>query len=189
MIEYYLKAIEMGDCHESSLDAINELAFYYETIDDIDNMIKYYQLAIHKGKLYDTARDGSLYAMNQLGLYFRFIYDFDNMITYFMMAINQGDIDGMINMADSYYIIKDYDTAIHYYMIAVNKNSAFAIHYVTNCYFYLNNYEQMEKYYMMAYNNGYDPSIKKLISWHEIQKNMNQEIIFKYTNLQILASN
>jgi hypothetical protein len=62
----------------------NSLGMYYEEQNDVENMMKYYLIAIDKG---------CSYAMNNLGCYYKEQNDVENMMKYYLMAIKNNYCD------------------------------------------------------------------------------------------------
>ena len=102
MIKYYLMAID-----KDNINAMNNLAMYYESIHDYDNTVKYYLMAIDKG---------CSSAMNNLGHYYFYdaYHDDDEMLKYFLMAIEYGNKTAMKNLGHYYSLISDFDNAKKY---------------------------------------------------------------------------
>lgn len=133
MLQYYLMAIyppcrgHDGELHSNDLirceicseydgnsDAMSDIACYYFTSNDDDNVIKYNMMALKKG---------NIDCMNNLGLYYEKKGDYDNMIKYYLMAIENNDV----NAIDK--ILEKYDCVNLYFWI---DNKQFLIENITN---------------------------------------------------------
>ena len=106
MKKYYLMSIDKGN-----VIGMNNLGFYYNTIEFNSNLMKkYFLMAIEK--------DHST-AMYNLGYYYQ---SKDNnhklMEKYYLMAIDKGYIDAMVNIGDYYYIKHTYDLMKKYYLMS-----------------------------------------------------------------------
>ena len=126
MKEYYLQAIELGDSN-----AMNNLGYYYKTIEkDYDKMKQYYLQAIELGYS-DT--------MNNLGCHYETIEkDYDKMKQYYLKAIELGNSSAMNNL--DYH----YENNIELFIILDNIENKNEI--ITNKIFELRNETAVNNY-------------------------------------------
>ena len=110
MIDQLKMLVANGDCN-----AMCELARHYKKLNDVENIVKYYNMAIEKG---DTS------AMRELGqYYFHNIGDYENMRKCYEKLIENGDAMGYCYL--SYYHLlqtKDYATMEKYCFFAIDMD-------------------------------------------------------------------
>jgi TPR repeat protein len=98
LIQYYLMAIENGSVYKSS--AMNCIGIFCKKINNIPEMLKYFEMAIEHN---------NNYAMANLGCYYEEINDIKNMMKYYLMAINAGThyekLDSIFNKGNSNKLI------------------------------------------------------------------------------------
>lgn len=146
------KPIDINDNNIDNYDSsvITYLGFYYSTKNDLDNMMKYYHIAIGKN---------NPDAMINIGYAFKRENDFDNMMKYYLMAVEQGDSDGLVCIGNYYEQENDHDNAKKYYMMATEKGNISAHKYLAHHYTYDNDYENALNHHMIVYNDPeYDPN-------------------------------
>jgi Tfp pilus assembly protein PilF len=155
------------------------LGYYYSSIGDIENMLKYYKMAIDKGnssamnnlgnyyssigdienmlKYYKMAIDkGNSIAMNNLGYYYNKKGDIENMLKYYTMAIDKGNSIAMNNLGNYYNKKGDIENMLKYYKMAIDKGNINAMTYLGYYYSSIGDIENMLKYYTMAIDKGYN---------------------------------
>ena len=81
------------------------MAIYHDEKGNIDDMLKYYQMAIGKG---------STLAMNNLGYFYQQRKDYVNMEKYYLMAIKKKDFTALVNLRDHYESQGDYKNMFKY---------------------------------------------------------------------------
>ena len=119
------------------------IAIYYDSINNYEQVKKYYMMAI---------ANKNYYAMINLGLYFENIEN-DAVLAkkYYQMAVEQNNDYAMIILGNSYFKEGNYDMVKKYYQMAILQNNHYAMNNLG--YFYdviENDYDTAKKYYMMA---------------------------------------
>ena len=122
---------------------------YYQTIENYNEMKKYYFMVIEQG--YSNA-------MTDLGFYYQFVEkNYNEMKKYYLMAIEHGNSDAMNNLGFYYKNIEGNDDEMKkYYLMSIEQGNSMAMN---NLGFYYENDEknddEMKKYYLMAieFNN------------------------------------
>ena len=105
MKKYYLMSIDKGN-----VVGMNNLGFYYNTIEFNSNLMKkYFLMAIEK--------DNST-AMFNLGYYYQYIDNNNKLMKkYYLMAIDKGYKDAMTNFGIYYCTKQKYDSMKKYYLM------------------------------------------------------------------------
>jgi hypothetical protein len=78
---------------KDDIDLIKKLAEHYKSINNIDEMVKYYLMAIDRG---DTE------SMRGFAEYYKNINNIDEMVKYYLMAMDRGDIESKEQLFDYY---------------------------------------------------------------------------------------
>ena len=148
MIKNYNLAIKKGNVH-----AMFNLAQYYESKKEYNEMKKLFLMAIEKGDIESTVSLGHFYYRKK---------KYDDMKKYLEIAIEKGNSEAMIYLAAYYEELKNMDEAIKYYNMAIEKKNyqayiELAIHYENE-----DNYEEAKKYYILYLENEEDKNTKIL---------------------------
>jgi TPR repeat protein len=138
-------------------------AKYYYDIEDFEEMVKYYLMAISVGN--------NVTAMYNLGTYYYNINDFENMMKYYHMAIQNNDVHSMINMGAYYHSRKDFEIMKLYYLRAIELGNSDAMFNMGRYYMDIKkDYDMGTKYYMMAAEKGNSDAIKILEYINDLKK-------------------
>lgn len=161
---------EMVECYEllirrGNIEAIDSLATHYASVEDFENMKKYFELSI---------KNGSKYAMYMLGQYYQDEKkNYKEMKKYYLMLIAQGDIIAM-NALASYYgkIEKNYNEMKKYYLMSIEKTGCvYALHEMGLHYEMVEkDYGKMKQYYLAAIERGHSDKDKMLQAINELGK-------------------
>ena len=182
MENHYLRAIIEGGC----LMSMYNLAEYYKSINNIENMIKYHSLAAEKGG-YDSAYE--------LGSYYEGQNNTELMLKYYKIAADNDNIDACITLGN-YYKNIDKELMAKYYIKEIELNDdnnnnnnnndddddiVDIMNELGDYYREINDDENMLKYYLMAIHNNDFHSIKYVGDYY---KNNNDDInMVKYYSL------
>jgi tetratricopeptide (TPR) repeat protein len=135
---------------------INKLVSYYESINDIDNRIKYLKLI-----------PNNINALNKLISYYENINDIDNVIKYLIIASDINDINAANKLISYYESINDIDNMIKYLIIASNNKNIYATHKLISYYESINDIDNMIKYLIVSSNYNNMDAINRLIKYYE----------------------
>lgn len=100
------KADDLGDS-----DAMFYLGYIEGFYSNIENMLKYYNMAVDKG---------NSYAMLHMYYYYESIDNIDEMLKYYNIAVSNNNYIATTKLGDYYYRIQDYDNIKKYYSMVVN---------------------------------------------------------------------
>jgi tetratricopeptide (TPR) repeat protein len=146
MLKYWLMAVE-----NNNSDAMVRLGIYYQKINDIPNMLKYYLMAI------ENAEHPHSNVMLYLGKYYYKINDIPNMLKYLLMAAENNNSDAMVCLGLYYREMNDIPNMMKYYLMAIeNVEHPYcnAMLCLGNYYHKINDIPNMLKYLLMAIKNG-----------------------------------
>jgi uncharacterized protein len=174
---------EMLKCYQKLIDgkfyaettAMMELGLYYQSINDYDNMKKYWLMGIDKG---------NTNCMYYLGLYYRCQAlnplnpdnsDYDMMVKkYLIMAAEHKHTRAMYKLGRYYEYLEDFDNMKKYHQMACDHWDPYAksmfeigFHYMLE-----KNTEMMIKYYTMAAEHGYELAIQHLSVYYGNNKKL-----------------
>ena len=138
-----IKAQE-GDNERAIGEVLARLGIYYETINDIPNIMKYYEMSIKKN---------FIGAMFLFGRYYEKIGDIKS-IQYYLMAIENKIPPAMNCMGIFCKNIKNIPEMLKYFEMAIEYNNSAAMHNLGSYYEEINNIKNMMKYYLMSINAG-----------------------------------
>lgn len=149
MIQCWLKAI-----NDSDVNAMINLADYYESLKQYDNAIRYYSMAVDYGKYhqlenlamcyyhnnnYDNAIKYELIrtskfscSTNNLAIYCEYNNDLINAMKYYSMAIDSGCTMAMFNLGSHYGRKNDASTCMKYYHMVITHKNYNRIHHIIN---------------------------------------------------------
>lgn len=162
---------------------------YYRSLENYENMAKYYSMAIENGyykmacwlgwhyeeitnydkmqKYYSiAAENGDATAMNNLGMYYHDIQDYANMMKYYLMAIEKGNHMSMYNLAIYYESKKDDENAIKYYLMLLRDEKITKEIYtdtISNLYYLItdeNNRLELHHYIQIIENTNHNTYLK-----------------------------
>jgi len=184
---------------------------YYE-LNDYENSIKYFLLAIEKNNNFTAAMVslGLVYQVNlknnKLAMYYyekavklkdnegmyylaklyKKLKEINLSIKYFKMAIENKHQNAILELAILYHFdLKDFDLAIKYYKIAIKENNTFAMRNLAFLYSNeFNDFDLTIKYYKMAIKENDTKAIFPLAIVYE-DKNENLDLAIKYYKMAI----
>lgn len=158
--EYYNMAIPINNGQNYTLKSINFLAKFCEELQDYDNMIKYYEMAI---------KHGNIEALIILAKHYEKQKDYENMIKYYKLSITHNNIDAMNSLGEYYESIKDYENMIIYYRMALDRGNFLVTFRIAEYYKFYNDHENVVKYYLMAIDKlKDDPKKSDMIAMHKL---------------------
>ena len=162
---------------------INKLANYYESIDDIDNMIKYLQMM-----------PNNIFAINKLINYYESINDTNNMVKYLIVASKNNDIMAINKLISYYESINDIDEMIKYLLIKFKIDQDISIfdgymnidiiRELGLYYKSISNIVKMKEYYLMGVKMNDIISINNMITYYK-NSNVKLDDIFKSICLEL----
>jgi tetratricopeptide (TPR) repeat protein len=97
---------------KGSIYAMNNLGLFYHELNDYNNMLKYYLMAI------ENNNDRT---MDNLGTYYKKQKDYDNMLKYYQMAIERENRSAMYHLGRFYEKKGDFDNMMNYYVMAAER--------------------------------------------------------------------
>jgi hypothetical protein len=152
VLKYYIAEIE----NNNNIYAMNILGLYYSKLHDIDNMKKYYIMAINNG--YSVSMHNLAFHYNKS--------DFKQMIKYGIMAIEHGCHLCPIMIADYYDNINDIENMIKYYKIGVERGCKKSMAKLCYYYYVQNDHINIIKYCMISIYNGCAKAAHTLINYY-----------------------
>lgn len=151
MLACYTAAIELG-----SPNAMNNLAFYYESKGDTQNMLKYYEMAADKG---------NLSAICNLGHYYKSCGDVENKIKYHKLGAKKGSDSCChelgIHYMDEFILSndgKDYEEMMKWFNIALLRKFTPSMFSLGDFHAALKMENEAKKYYELAAKHAVGPS-------------------------------
>lgn len=153
----------------------NYIGLYFKHVQELENAIKYYQMAINKGNIYAMGNIGRIYEKQE---------DYDNMFKFYQMAIDGGNIYAMSYLAEHYCNQRDHENAMKYYQMAIDNGNNYALLPLGNYYGKIKDHKNMIKCYLEGYHKGI--SDVKLLLNKRLDHNdqITNHVLKMYQNIQ-----
>ena len=185
LVNYYYKNKNINSINDNIIYKIKNdnvigkiyylIGTQYKVDNNINEMIKYYLLAINCKNDMAANNLGGYYLENKL---------YNDAEKYLLIAIKYNNHQAIHNITSLYLVINNYDKMKHYALLAFTKfNCAKGLHNIGFYYQTIEkDYNKMKKYYLMAIKNKYFCSLYNLAIFYEhTNKNFNNMI--KYYKL------
>jgi tetratricopeptide (TPR) repeat protein len=136
LIKYYNLSIKLSN-------SLNNLGFYYKTI-DINKAVEYWIISYNQGC--------ELAACN-LGNYYESLGQYEKMMEYYLVGAKKYNLHSIHKVATNYHIQQKYELSIQFAKLGISLGVAQLYHILIECYYAMSQFNFAKKYLVDAIKN------------------------------------